>query len=817
MRRSSKEDTAAVTPPQRLLLVSADIGAGHNATARAVEQAARGLWPQCEVRWVDSLDAMGRGVGPAFRWIYRVNVESTPWLYDLFYEALWRYRWFADGSRRFVGRWAGRGLRPMVAEYEPDLVVSTYPMGTAGLSWLRRAGELDVPLAAVISDFSPHPFWVYSEADMHYVMSEESLRELHRAQPDAAGTVCVPPVISDFQVTDKREARRRFGLAAEGFVVLISCGSFGFGSIDRAVNAARRVNAVSQVVVVCGRNEDIRRRVREIASEDPRVMALGWVEDMATLTAAADVVVTNAGGATALEALACGRAVVMFEPIAGHGKANAALMAQAELAQLCPASEDLCRVLEEFANEPGRLSECEQRARHHALSRDFADQVKEMASLSRRAGLRKLRAQDAFFIHASTPEVPQQTGAVLRLGAASSGLNAEAWREHLAGLVEQRARHLPVLRQRLVLRGDRRAAWTEVASLDPRDHVASEEIGDQDERRWHMALHDFFTAALPAEFPPWQMKILRASNGDADLLIKMHHALCDGVAMTNTLINLLCDEASLDVSAPVRRNTDDQPRWMQRTWATARGLVRLAMSGSAPVSGLEGNSTADRSFVWAKLPAQEVRDCARAYQVRTSVVLLALVAEAMHRFLDTSAASPARNVRVMATKTTRTGSGGVGVHAGGNYTSAAALDLPVGPMAFSQRVTAISDRLAQSDQSGAEVAASAVLTALGNLPEPIFGWAVRRIYQQRFFTLVLSVLPGVRRPPRIAGARIREVVPVLPLADGVGLGIGAISWGESITFGITADQGLVAEPAKLVSHIQNAFDDLRPSAGSAQR
>lgn len=158
--------------PRRVLLISATIGEGHNATARAVEEAARQVWPGCEIAWLDALRAMGRWVPVTFNWIYVTNVESTPWLYDFFYESLWRYRWFANASRRFVGAWSGRLLRRAIAEHAPELIVSTYPLGTAGLDWLRRRGGLDVPVAAVVSDFSPHPFWVYPEVDLHYVMSE---------------------------------------------------------------------------------------------------------------------------------------------------------------------------------------------------------------------------------------------------------------------------------------------------------------------------------------------------------------------------------------------------------------------------------------------------------------------------------------------------------------------------------------------------------------------------------------------------------------------------------------------------------------------
>ena len=153
----------------KVLVFSAAMGEGHNATGRALEDAIGRLWPEASVRWLDTLDVMGTGVGPLFRWIYVSNVQSTPWLYEYFYRSLWRHRWFAVASKRFVGEWAGRRLLPKIAEYQPDLVISTYPLGTAGLAWLRRRGKLPVPIGAWISDFAPHPFWVYGDMEADQV------------------------------------------------------------------------------------------------------------------------------------------------------------------------------------------------------------------------------------------------------------------------------------------------------------------------------------------------------------------------------------------------------------------------------------------------------------------------------------------------------------------------------------------------------------------------------------------------------------------------------------------------------------------------
>ncbi len=804
---------AAGGRPRRLLLVSADIGEGHNATARAVEDAARRLWPDCEVSWLDTLEVMGRGVGPLFRWIYVANVESTPWLYDLFYAALWRHHWFAEGSRRFVGAWCGPRLRPLIRRARPDLVVSTYPMGTAGLDLLRRRGELEVPVAALISDVNPHPFWVYSDVDMHYVMSHASLRELHRAQPDALGAVCVPPVVPAFRDRDRRVCRAELGLAEDGFTAVISCGSFGFGSVERAVDTALGTAGVDNVVVACGHNEELRARLSRRAASDGRLVPLGWIDDMPTLTAAADVVVSNAGGATALEGLACGRTVVMFEPIAGHGRGNAEVMARAGLAELCPEQDDLAATLHRLATDPARLHEIEDRAARHSASGDFTDQVAALATLPKHRGARPLRSQDAFFLHAVTDSVPQQTGAILQLTGGDTK-TAEEWADHLCRLLRHRAADLPMLRRRLWIRKRRRAAWIDDPRPDPAEHVRHLVVGANRDRRWDDAVRAFFTAAVRTDRPPWELLALQdEDSGYTAILAKLHHALGDGVVVTTTLTHLLRDDATPDPRAPApnpKQTGTRRAAALARTFGTGvRGLASLAAAGSAPQSSLDGASSAERRFGFTQLPSVDARESARRHGVRTSVLLVTVMAEALHRLLDDSGGTArGQRLRVMVPQTTRSRAGGDPLQPG-NRTVTVSVDIPVGPMSPTRRMAEIATLLETTRSRGQPVAAGAVMAALGILPDPLHAWVVRRVYQRRFFNAIVSVLPGARVTPQVAGASLDGVLPVLPLADGIGVGIGAILWGDMVGIGVTADAALVPEPGKLAEHARAAFEDLR--------
>jgi UDP-N-acetylglucosamine:LPS N-acetylglucosamine transferase len=510
-RRLTGRDVA----PRRLLVISATTGQGHNAAAAAVEEQAGRLWPGCEIRRVDTLDAMGPVLGPALGLAHRVSADRTPWLSGLCYRRLWRQPWFAETSGRLTGAWAGRALRPVVAEFLPDLVVSTYPLGTAGLDWLRRRGGLDLPVAAIVADFVPHPFRVYPEIDLHYVASEPGLRAMWLARPDTRGAVGAPPVVSAFHpvgTEDRAAARAAFGLPPDRPVVLISLGPAGSGSVRRAVRGALAADPGTCVVVACGRNEALRRRLVGGTEPTARLVALGWTDRMPELISAADVVITGAGGASALEALATSRPVLLFEPVAGHGEVNAALMEQAGLGRVCADPVQLTATLRGLLRSPDLLAAAERRAAEHTGGLDLTAEVAALPGLPRHRGSRPLAAADALFVAAASEAVPQQVGAVALLEVSeAAALDPERIAVGLRARLLARSAQLPVLRRRLWLRPGRRPRWLDVDDLDPARHITSRVVRGGSGPDWAEALREFFDVPLPLDRPPWQLQVLRSA------------------------------------------------------------------------------------------------------------------------------------------------------------------------------------------------------------------------------------------------------------------------------------------------------------------
>jgi UDP-N-acetylglucosamine:LPS N-acetylglucosamine transferase len=222
----------------------------------------------------------------------------------------------------------GRLLR----RFPPDTVavVSTFPLGAQILGPLRRSGRLTVPAITYLTDFGVHPIWVAPGMDMHCAAHEVSrcqARELGAQDIQVAGRL-VAPAFRPAGAAARNEARRVLRLPMHERLALLVAGSWGVGTVEHTVAEVARSGAATPVVV-CAGNTELYRRLRQHGVAH----VLGWVDDMPGLLRAVDVLVENAGGLTAMEAMACGVPVITYRPIAGHGTANAAAMARAGVAR----------------------------------------------------------------------------------------------------------------------------------------------------------------------------------------------------------------------------------------------------------------------------------------------------------------------------------------------------------------------------------------------------------------------------------------------------------------------------------------------------
>src|SRR6478672_6248180 len=144
-RRHRKAISSRVPGPRRVLILSADVGEGHAAAARALAAQLEDAAQPTEVTVIDGLAAMGRVLRPVVEDGYRVQLRFVPWTYTIIYWLLEHVPPIRAFTRRLLCLFGSRPLARAIAEHDPDVVVSTYPAVTVVLAWLRRHRKITCP------------------------------------------------------------------------------------------------------------------------------------------------------------------------------------------------------------------------------------------------------------------------------------------------------------------------------------------------------------------------------------------------------------------------------------------------------------------------------------------------------------------------------------------------------------------------------------------------------------------------------------------------------------------------------------------------
>jgi len=332
----------------RVLILTASVGAGHDEPALTLAAQVRAECPTAEIVTEDALAAIGG--------VVKFMSADAPGVVFYRFQAIWDIGFwlFAEctPTRRvtqiLLTRNSARGLLRLIADVDPDVIVCTYPNVTEVLGRLRRAGRLEIPVCAAITDLAALDYWASPGIDVHLVTHPESIPEVRRIAGAATEIHCVHGFSRpEFRVPlDASDARRALDLPADGGIVLVSGGGWGVGDVAGAVETALALDRVSCVVCLCGHNAALHRRISARFGDEARVRVESFTDRMPEFMAAADVLVHSTCGLTVLEATMRGCAAVSFGWGRGHIRRNDAALRRFGLATVVGSRNELGGALE---------------------------------------------------------------------------------------------------------------------------------------------------------------------------------------------------------------------------------------------------------------------------------------------------------------------------------------------------------------------------------------------------------------------------------------------------------------------------------------
>lgn len=348
---------------KKVLLLSASAGAGHVRAAEAIEKAFKQAKDAAnrEVLHVDVLNYTNKLFRHLYSKAYIDLVNKMPEVPGWFYDKLDK-PWKNERRRLALDKLNTRPFVKLLREYHPDLIVCTHFLPAEIVSWLKAKERLASRQVIIVTDFDVHAMWLVHHYEHYFVAIDEARVYLEvlgiPAEKITVSGIPIDPVFAGKK--DKQEMRAKHGLAPDRTTILLSAGGFGVGSVDALVSSLLPLQHRAQIVAICGRNEELKKRLTRLAARtkpDATVLLkpFGYTKEMDELMTASDLVLGKPGGLTTSEALAKGLVFVIVNPIPGQEERNSDHLLEGGVAIRCNNLPTLSYKLDKLLGDPQRF------------------------------------------------------------------------------------------------------------------------------------------------------------------------------------------------------------------------------------------------------------------------------------------------------------------------------------------------------------------------------------------------------------------------------------------------------------------------------
>lgn len=331
----------------RVLILTAGYGEGHNSAARGVAQA---LPAGVEARTVD---VCAEAMPFLFRWslkAYLLVTARVSWLWRSLYD-------LADSSDFSAQLPMGIGciqrrLRAVMGEWQPDVIVSCFPLYPYLLDQFYCAGMRKIPYITVITDsLELSRTWYCSKSDF-WAVTDDWTREkllLKGLDPDKV-------VTTGFPVSLELKPAHLEWRVAEPFRILYL--PQGWAS-DAAVHLEAMLAAHPDitVTVVLGRKVRVYYPAfKQLERRFPdRIKMLAWTRRVPQLLQTHHLMVGKAGGASVHECIAAQCPVLVNFFVAGQEEGNTQLLELLGAGSLCLHPLELRSEIQRLLSDQGAV------------------------------------------------------------------------------------------------------------------------------------------------------------------------------------------------------------------------------------------------------------------------------------------------------------------------------------------------------------------------------------------------------------------------------------------------------------------------------
>lgn len=356
-------------PINRVLLFYISVNSGHQMAAMAVEDGIRILNKNVETLNINHFRYTNPVLAQLIMKTYHGMLKRTPELWDFLYDND-NVRTKTAKFRGLLHRLNSTKLHRLIEWYKPDIVVCTQAFPCVAMAEYKRMHRSNIPVAGVITDYGVHSYWVDKDVDLYVVPTKDCMDRLiglgiQKNKIEVKGI----PVSPRFSVPlDNKKLRIKFDINDSRPVILIMGGSQGMISMDEIVKYLAKLPLDIHVIVVCGTNKTLYKRLQKIKSRFSKMRTsgkvcihlYGYINNIDELMSVSDFVITKPGGLTITEALAKGLPMVIINPIPGQEAKNTEFLVRNGAAVKAGDARDVARYSGDLVSSSSVLKEMKQ-------------------------------------------------------------------------------------------------------------------------------------------------------------------------------------------------------------------------------------------------------------------------------------------------------------------------------------------------------------------------------------------------------------------------------------------------------------------------
>ena len=347
---------------------------------------------------------------------------------------------------------------------------------------------------------------------------------------------------------------------------------------------------------------------------------------------------------------------------------------------------------------------------------------------------------------------------------------------------------------------------------------------------------ELMSTALDTTKPLWHVHLIDGHDRGSVVLARIHHSIADGIALVRVMLSLTDPSPT---AAPPRRRSDhandagpidwlpaaigrgvaagqhllDNPsRIADVALLSAQGayrLGRLIVLPPDPATAFKGRLGRRKRAAWSTpIPLEDFKAIGTAFGATVNDVLVATATGALRRYLERRG-EPTVGLSIRASVPVNLRPA-ADAHKLGNSFGLVFLTLPVGVVDPVKRLGSIKKAMDELKRSPEALVAYGVLNVMGLAPVEVERMGLRFFGSKA--TAVLTNVPGPREPLYLAGRKLDKVMFWVPQSGHLGLGISILSYAGGVMLGVATDEGLVADPERIVEAFGREFDSLRTAA-----